>query len=586
MLEQLKARTGPFEDGFDFLVGNPPYVRADEDSQAYLAYRRVLDQQEWFTTRHLKWDLYVPFVEQYQRLLSNDPQARCCLVTIESIKTAPYAQRLRELLAEKTTLLEVLFTEGLRLFEDASWQDNVVFCFSRGAPAEGHRVRRRVARERTAKGDLQMDPVDEPEQAAIDAEQVFRLRKQVALDLSKTVLWEEVCYVSKGMVLHSNERLEEGQVVRVDSRYEPADFGEELVKDLGKQGKRIQHTGFRREDLISDAKDALHPRPYLEPRELYRGGIGRLRWIEFGEHTRCPSRVSRPTFPELYDRPKILFGTFTGVAVDDGAQGAFLVVSHSLTLAILWHRLVDVENRSLAKARGALDEEGRFNSELSEEFSEWYLCALALSEPIQRWLHANKRSMKEHVYPDDIKAIPVKCLSAEDQEPFISLERERHGLWRELVGLEAEGFTMGEHVEVPVHHLAERFRQEHPGIEHLTLAQLPASVLEIEEGAYPLDLSRARSAKDEILVGRRVIARVGKSIEHKGEVASLIARFLADLPGTVADRQSLDALPRTEEGLRALAAHLKVQELGVRRRQSRIEEIQAEIDRRAWELYE
>lgn len=68
--EQMKARTGPFAAGFDVLVGNPPYVRADEDAPAWAAYRRQLENQEWFTTRYQKWDLYVPFVEQYQRLLS------------------------------------------------------------------------------------------------------------------------------------------------------------------------------------------------------------------------------------------------------------------------------------------------------------------------------------------------------------------------------------------------------------------------------------------------------------------------------------------------------------------------------------
>jgi len=583
MLEQLKARTGPFEDGFDFLVGNPPYVRADEDAPAYLAYRRVLDQQEWFTTRHLKWDLYVPFVEQYQRLLSDDPRARCCLVTIESIKSAPYATRLRELLAEKTTLHDVLFTEGLRLFEDASWQDNVVFCFSRGAPAPGHGVRRRVARERSAKGVLRMEALDEPEQTSIDADQVFRLREQVELDLSNTVLWEEVCYVSVGMVLNSDEKIEVGTVIRVPKEYDPNDFGEEQV--AGKRDKRIRHRPFKKSELVARKRDRLHTRRFADSRQILRGGLGRTAWLEYGPHTRVPQRVRRPTFPELYENPKIMFGAFVGVAVDDGSEDGFCVVSDSVRLAIRWVHLRDVENRSLAKARGALEEEGRYDPEISEKFPEWYLCALALSEPIQQWLHANKRSMKEHVYPDDIKAIPVKRLSPKKQKPFVSLEQERHRLWRELVELEAEGFTIGERVGVPVHHLAERFRQEHPGVEHLTLAQLPASVLEIEEGAYSLDLSRARSAKDEILVGRQVIARVGKSIEHQVEIASLIARFLADLPGTLADRQSLDALPRTGEGLRALAEHLKEQELGVRRRQSRIEEIQAEIDRMAWELY-
>jgi len=585
ILEQLKARTGRFERGFDFLVGNPPYVRADEEAPAYLSYRRLLNEQEWFTTRYLKWDLYVPFVEQYHRLLSDDLRARCCLVTIESIKNAPYATRLRELLTKETTLHDVLLTRGLRLFEDASWQDNVVFCFSRGAPVEGHRVRRRVARERAPEGALRLESLDEPEQTSIDPDQVFRVRKQVELDLSGTVPWEEICYVSVGMVLNSNEKLEDGEVVRVPSDYDPEIFKEELVEDLGDEGKRIRHRPFTRDELIAESRDEIHTRPYLDSRQVLRGGVGAIQWLEYGPHTRVPARIRRPTFPELFEVPKVMFGSFVGVAVDDGTQGDYLLTPHNVRLAIKWALLAKVENRSLKKAREALGEKASSAPKLSRKFSDWYLCALALSDPIQKWLQAKRRSMKDDVYPDDIKAIPVKRLSPKKQQPFIVLEQERHGLWRELVEMEAEGFTLGERVEVPVHPLAKRFRQEHPEIEHLTLAQLPPSVVEIEERAYSLDLSRARAVEDQVLVGREVIARVGESIENKPQVAQVLARLLASMPGTLADRQSLDALPRTENGLLTLAAYWEEQEAEVRRRQTRIEEIQAEIDRLAWELY-
>jgi hypothetical protein len=295
--------------------------------------------------------------------------------------------------------------------------------------------------------------------------------------------------------------------------------------------------------------------------------------------------VRRATFPELYQLPKITFGAFKGVAVDDGSVGSFLTVSDSVRLTIRWVLLGHVENRALRKARQLLADEDRYLPELSARFSEWYLCALALSEPIQQWLHANKRSMKEHVYPDDIKAIPVKRLSPKKQEPFIRLEKERHGLWRELIALEDEGFKIGRRIEVPVHRLAVRFREERPEVEHLDLFKIPRSLFEIEEAFYDRDLRAAKASGSEVLVQREVALRVGEAVSAKAEVAKLLARYLGDMPGTWAGRQTIDALPRTEAGLLALSAWLDAQEEGVRRRQARIEEIQAEIDRRAWELY-
>jgi type I restriction enzyme M protein len=582
--ELLKGRAGPFRDGFDFLVGNPPYVRADEDAPAYLAYRHSLERQAWFTTRHLKWDLYVPFVEQYHRLLADHSGARCCLVTIESISTTPYAHKLREFLARQTTLHDILFTKGLKLFEDARWQDNVVFSFSRGVAGGEHRVRRQMARARAADGSLQIEALDTISQASADPERLFSTQIEVDLDLGSTRPFEEICYVTKGMVLHSTERLKTGDIITVPAAYDPRQFGEALVEDLQERGKRVRHQAFERDDLVAETADELHSRPYLDPRELLLGGIGRVRWLEYGAGARCPSLVSRPTFPELYQGPKIMFGTFTGIAVDDGSCG-WLVAPHSMTIAVRWSNLVQVDNRALQKARKALAEDGRYDPSASAEFSEWYLCALASSAPIQQWLQSHQRSMKQHVYPDDIKAIPVKVLAADAQQAFVMLEHERHELWRELRTLQDDGFEIGRNIEIPVHRLMSTFRAEHPEVPHLLVGSLPASLIEFDDSAYDRDLSKARAVGSQVMVKRELVARIGAAVVAKEAIARLAARFLQSLPGTLGDRLGLDALPRTEAGLLALAEYLLGQEEGVRRRQIRIEAIQAEIDGLAWRLY-
>jgi type I restriction enzyme M protein len=579
--ELIKARTGSFSEGFDVLVGNPPYVRADEDAPAWAAYRRQLENQEWFTTRHQKWDLYVPFVEQYHRLLADKPEARCCLVTIESLATAPYAEKLRDLLARETTLHDILVTRGLKLFEDAKWQNNVILCFSRGTPEPEHRVRRALAEKRDKRGEIIAEPLDEIVQIEADPDQLFSAREAVKLDLENAVLLEEICYVSKGMVLHSTERLNEGEIVLVPSSYDPARFGEELVEDLGSEGKRIRHRGFARRDLVAEHPDEIHTRPYLDPREVKRGGIGHLQWLEYGEHTRCPSRVSRPTFPELFLVPKLMFGTFTGIAVDGGPP--FFLVNHSVTITVRWTLFEAVDSRSLAKARGELEEGGRYLPELSKEFSDWYLCAVCLSEPIQKWLAATTRSMKAHVYPDDIKGIPIKRISWAEQGPFVLLEKERHRLWRELIALEDRGFRIGARIEMPVRDLVEQFLREHPKLEHLALLKLPASLVELEESALERDLNGARAVGTEVRLRRETVARAGSGVERKEEVVALLARILGHLPGNLSEASV--KLPRSERGLLALAAFLDEQEESIRRRQVRIEEIQQEIDRLAWALY-
>jgi hypothetical protein len=438
---EISGERADFAGGFDFLIGNPPYVRADEKGGRHADYRRRVEGQGWFSTRHLKWDLYVPFVERYQRLLSEAPGARACLVTIASLATAPYAEKLRRLLSRQCTLHEVIFLEKLGLFTDASWQDNIVFCFSRGAPPEGHEVERRVAREQDG-GGLVLASLD----VVAQSPRLFNKRAEVALDLTGTVRFDEICYVTVGMVLNSDEKIAAGSIVDVPRSYDPRAFGEQLVEDRGERGKRIRHKAFTRDELVASAKSEIHTRPTVGSREILRGGIGRVRWLEYGEHTRCPERVRRPTFPQLYDRTKIMFGAFTGVAVDEGTAGAFLVVPHTVRVAVRWCDLEGVETATLDEARRALGEEKRYRPEQSRALSAWYLCALSLSKPIQDWLRANKRSMKDDVYPGDIKAIPVKRISPAAQRPYVDLARERHRLWSELTALEAEGPPKGRRV--------------------------------------------------------------------------------------------------------------------------------------------
>ncbi|MRG90756.1 HsdM family class I SAM-dependent methyltransferase [Polyangium spumosum] len=589
-VELAKARSGPFAQGFDFLVGNPPYVRADEEAPMYLAYRAKVQEQAWFSTRHLKWDLYVPFVEQYHRLLADGDDARACLVTIESLATAPYASKLRELLAREATVHEVLFAEDLKLFDDAAWQNNIVFSFSRGTPEEGHEVARSTAHAVRSGGEIreiQKEPLDRLVQADADPDRLFNKRAEARLDLTDTVRWDEICYVTKGMVLHSSERLSDGQVIQVPATYDPACFREEVVEDLGARGKRIRHRAFGRDELVSDVQDVVHARRYVGSREVLRGGIGKTRWLEYGEHTRCPSRVSRPTFPELYNRTKIMFGTFTGVAVDEGMADEYLVVSDSVRTAVRWSELEGVTNRALTDARKELKEAGRYAPDLSRDFSAWYLCALALSEPIQAWLSANKRSMKEHVYPEDIKAIPVKHIPPAEQAPFVELARERHRLWDELVALEAEGYRLGSRIEIPVHSLLERYRREHPRTRHLTLLRaMAAGLFRIDEAFQREDLVRVKADGDKLRIGRAVVGEIGEGVKEKAAVAEVLARVLASLPGPLQDRQDIDAIPATEKGLLDLAAWLEARESDVRARQDRIGAINAEIDRLARALYQ
>lgn len=581
----IKARVGPYADGFDFVVGNPPYVRADEPSDDYQAYRRRIEEQRWFETRHLKWDLYVPFVEQYLRLCAHGAHARGCLITIESLGTAPYAELLRARLAERATLHDIVFTEGVKLFADAAWQDNIIFSFSARPSDPGHRVRRGKAAELDGDGRLVVEALDHEPQEAFEPGRLFNKQPQIALDLSDTVPFGAVFYVSKGMVLNAHEKLSDGAPVEVPAAYDPMSFGEALVEDRGEGGKVVSHRRFGRDELVSESQSAIHTRPTIGSREVLRGGFGPVRWLEYGPHTRVPARVSRGTFSELYDRPKLMFGTFTGVAVDPGEPPGFMTVSDSVRVAVRWDRLDGVHNRALKRARRELAQEGG-PADDAARFSEWYVCALALSAPVQGWLVANRRSMKDHIYPNDMKRIPLKRLDPAEQAPFVALARERHALYAALIAREREGFGIGATVTAPVRRLTERYVDEHPACRPLTLFRAYGrGLIEVEPEFLTVDLSRARARGGEVFIGRAVVARPGASVPEPEAVAEWLAQYLSALPGTLAERQQVDRVPGTGDGLLALVHGIADAIAEIEEWQGRIGVIDAELDRMAWDLY-
>jgi hypothetical protein len=169
----------------------------------------------------------------------------------------------------------------------------------------------------------------------------------------------------------------------------------------------------------------------------------------------------------------------------------FIVVPHNVRIAIRWSLLTSVENRALTEARSALGD--RYDPAVSGRVAEWYLCALVLSEPVQKWLHANRRSMKDDVYPEDIKAIPIKLLTPKQQRPFIEFAKERHRLWGEIIALESRGFD--KNGSLPIWDLVKTFRAANPKLRFGLLVHASMNdVIKIDQAFWQTPLRGLRAA--------------------------------------------------------------------------------------------
>ena len=100
-------------DGFDIVIGNPPYVRVDNISPSLkVAYK------SHYKTSVGQYDLYYLFFEHSSKVLNNS--GICVFITPNKFCASSSGKNLRELILKHFVRLEILSTSLLPVFEDAA----------------------------------------------------------------------------------------------------------------------------------------------------------------------------------------------------------------------------------------------------------------------------------------------------------------------------------------------------------------------------------------------------------------------------------------------------------------------------------
>jgi hypothetical protein len=115
------------KDGFDVTIGNPPYVRADEQSEAHKLLRQSIVASRQYETLWEKWDLFVPFVEKAYKLLR--PGGVTTMIVSDAFCHSKYAQKPQKWFLENATVKRLDFCSDLQIFEAAV--HNLIYFFRR-----------------------------------------------------------------------------------------------------------------------------------------------------------------------------------------------------------------------------------------------------------------------------------------------------------------------------------------------------------------------------------------------------------------------------------------------------------------------
>jgi len=231
---------------------------------------------------------------------------------------------------------------------------------------------------------------------------VWNLEKEV-LDSKRHAglhVLRDFCYVSKGACVNSDEKIAKGE--------------------------------FKKNDLISDIQDDLHPRKYIEPKDFERYYINRERYLEYGTK-RSPHKWREPRFPEFFIPPKIFITKLGKMQATLDIDNQFIHNESTIGL-VLWKDLKSAQNKSISGNITKYSKLSRNEMEgLSEKVNLYYLLAILNSKYASHLLDI-QRGGGFCIYPDHIRSLPIPIASKEDMKmlsEYAKKELELHAKLKE-----------------------------------------------------------------------------------------------------------------------------------------------------------
>ncbi len=119
------------EEGFDIVIGNPPYIRQERITEYKPQFRKIYEDTFAGTA-----DMYVYFYEKGLRILNS--RGHICYITSNKWMRAKYGEKLRHFLKNSTHIEQIVDFAGRQIFENATVDTNILLCCKSTVHASPH----------------------------------------------------------------------------------------------------------------------------------------------------------------------------------------------------------------------------------------------------------------------------------------------------------------------------------------------------------------------------------------------------------------------------------------------------------------
>ena len=408
--------------GFDLIIGNPPYVRADSPDNSMELRKYMTKNPEWESLVG-KWDLYIPFIERGIKLSKKD-KGLISFIVPDAYCHADYAKQSVKYIKDMQFLYRIDYFPEMEIFSNVGVRNVIINLKAKENhasksesstnPQNTFYFAQRIHYDKQSYEERVMDKY--PVNLRLDA------KPSMTSKLNNYVLLSQICYISKGIVGNSDEKKYKGE--------------------------------FKVGDLLSDLHDATHQKLYFEGKDIDKWQLIRRRYIEYGTK-RSPKKWSRKGFTEFFEgSEKIVTMRSPGQnprALLDTSGGYF---NESAIGFKRWKDLHGLENKSLDKECKEKDER-KVLEQISDDYSYKSLLAIMNSNLIRYELNANRRS-NIHIYPDDWKTIKIPKIDAETKIKLESLSDKMialHAEHQQSEKLKQEIAKKDQEIDMQVYHL-------------------------------------------------------------------------------------------------------------------------------------
>ena len=379
--------------GFDAVIGNPPYVNAKVLTEIMPTQREFLSNCNMYSTLYQKWDLYIPFMEKSLKILKK--KGIMSMIIPYPFIDQNYAKVSRKYILDEYNLLKMVDLSSQKIFKNAT-VSNCIPIISKGKNTKDIIIA-------SISDELKINDVGKKsaeEIVANDKTFIFdlRIREKLNKDFSSFKTIGDYCFISKGMVLNADEKKAKGQ--------------------------------FKKADLISNTESDIHTKKYIEGKNIDRYKINNIRYLEWGTR-RVPSKISRPTFEELYLSKKVLVNKLGTIkAIYDDTQ---IFCDQTLRILVLWEDLREVNNRSIKSSITRYFNDSRETLEdNSKEIDLKFILSILNSKMGQYLLNEIRGINNKDINPEYLKNISVPEISLEEQQPFVELANKMLTLNKDL----------------------------------------------------------------------------------------------------------------------------------------------------------